>query len=84
MTPKRALRFCDDTRAFLFRELDEGFVFQARDGVAFVVIAHPAFEGRESAAAVVAHLALQRRGVQRRSLKLKAERWAFIRRPPEE
>ena len=59
----RGLR--DDARAFLFGELDEGFVFQARDGVAFVVIAHPAFEGGESAAAVVAQFALQRRRVQR-------------------
>ena len=43
--------FRDDARAFLFRELHERLVFEARDRVAFVVIAHPAFEGGESAAA---------------------------------
>ena len=43
--------FLDDARAFLFGELGEGFVFEARDRVAFVVIAHPAFEGRKTAAA---------------------------------
>ena len=58
--------FFDDARAFLLGELGEGFVFEARDGVAFVVIAHPAFEGGEAAAGHVAHLALQRRGVERR------------------
>ena len=65
MTPNRAMRLVDDARAFLLRELGERFVFEARDGVAFVVVAHPAFEGREAAAAVVAHLALQGRGVER-------------------
>ena len=48
-----------------FRELRERLVFQARDRVAFVVIAHPALESRETAAAIVAQLALQRRAVQR-------------------
>ena len=42
--------FVDDARAFLFGELGEGLVFEARDRVAFVVIAHPAFERREAAA----------------------------------
>ncbi len=62
---KLRARFFDDARAFLFRELGERFVFQARDRVAFVVVAHPAFEGRETAAALVAHFALQGDGVER-------------------
>ncbi len=65
MTPNFATRFLHDARAFLFGELGERFVFQARDGVAFVVVAHPAFEGRETAAGLVAHLALQGGGVER-------------------
>ena len=66
MTPNRAIASSHDARAFLLGELGKGFVFQARDGQAFVVVAHPAFEGREAAAGHVAHFALQRRGVERR------------------
>ena len=72
--------FLHDARAFLLGELGEGFVFQARDGQTFVVIAHPAFEGRESAAGHVAHsrcnAAVSSGAVLNRN--------AFIRRPPEE
>ena len=59
----------DDALAFLLRELCERLVFQPRDGVAFVVIAHPAFERGVAAARRVAQLAPQRRGVERRVLK---------------
>ncbi len=59
------LGFGNNTRTFLVGEFDEGFVFQACDRMALVVVSHPAFEGRESAATVVAHLALQCRRVQR-------------------
>ena len=52
--------FVDDARAFLLGELREGFVFQARDRQAFVVVAHPAFERGKTAAGHVAQLALQR------------------------
>ena len=73
-------RFLHDARAFFLGELGKGFVFQARDGQALVVVAHPAFEGRETAAGHVAHFALQGCSVERALLN----RNAFIRRPPEE
>ena len=66
VTPKRLDGLLHDARAFLFRELRECLVFEARDGVALVVIADPAFERRETAAGVVAQFALQRRDVERR------------------
>ena len=65
MTPNRAIASSHDARAFLLGELGEGFVFEARDGQTLVVIAHPAFEGRETAAGHVAHFALQRRRIER-------------------
>src|SRR5687768_5825575 len=58
--------FVHDACAFFFRELRERLVFEPRDGVAFVVIADPAFESREPSAGVVTQLELQRRDVQRR------------------
>ena len=58
-------RLLHDARAFLLGELGKGLVFEPRDGQALVVIAHPAFERREAAAGHVAHLALQRRRVER-------------------
>jgi hypothetical protein len=61
---KAAHGFRHDARAFLFCELRERLVFQARDRVSFVVIANPALESRETAAGIVAQLALQRRTVQ--------------------
>ena len=57
--------FGDDARAFLLRELRERLVFEARDGVPLVVIAHPAFERRESTAGIVMQIALQSRCVER-------------------
>src|SRR5690349_14091039 len=57
--------FLHDARAFLLGKLRIRFVFQARDGHAFVVIAHPAFERRETAAGDVPHLALQGCSIER-------------------
>jgi hypothetical protein len=56
----------DDTRAFLLGQFRECLVFQPRDGVAFIVITHPAFERCEPAATLVAYVSLQGGGVQRR------------------
>src|SRR6188768_2146364 len=60
-----------DARAFLLGELGEGLVFEACDRVAFVVIAHPAFEGGEPAAAVVAQLALPAPRAERQTTEKK-------------
>jgi hypothetical protein len=57
-------RFFDDTCAFLFGELGESLVFQARYRMAFIMVAHPAFEGRKAPAALVAHLPLQGGGIE--------------------
>ncbi|MFO1428257.1 MAG: hypothetical protein U1F11_15065 [Steroidobacteraceae bacterium] len=40
----------DDALALAHRELFEGLVLEPRDGVALVVVAHPAFEGGITAA----------------------------------
>ena len=56
-----------DACAFLLGELRERLVLEARDRVAFVVIAHPAFEGGEAAALFIAQLALQGGGIERRT-----------------
>ena len=42
-------RFLDDALTFLDRERFESLVFEARDDLALVVIAHPALEGRKAA-----------------------------------
>src|SRR6185503_4871300 len=54
----------DDACTFLLCKFDERLVLQPRNCQALVVIAHPAFEGCEAAAGVIAHGALQRRGIE--------------------
>ena len=48
---KAFARFGDDAFALAHRQRHEGLVFQSSDALALVVIAHPALEGRKSAAA---------------------------------
>ena len=59
-------RFLDDALAFLLREPANASYSRRVTRVAFVVIAHPAFERRVAAAALVASSRVQRRGVERR------------------
>ena len=51
--------FLDDARAFLQAQGLEGFVFQARDRMAFIVVADPAFEGGVAAAVMVEQFVAQ-------------------------
>src|SRR5882672_11458772 len=60
----------DDAAAFLLGEFGERLIVEPRDGETFVVIAHPALEGGETAAGHVAHLALQSSRIERRVTEL--------------
>ena len=72
--------FRDDALTFLVRQRFERLVFEARDRVTFVVIAHPAFERGIAAGGRVGELGPIESGVSGAVLKQNA----FIRPPPEE
>src|SRR5688572_1046174 len=55
----------DDARAFLLGELRERFVLEPRDRVAFVVVANPALESRETATTRIGEPGAQRIGIER-------------------
>src|SRR5690606_7606896 len=57
------LRLLDDALALAHAERLEGLVFQPRDLLPLVVVAHPAFEGGESAAVRIDQLGAQRHRV---------------------
>src|SRR5215471_4170177 len=51
--------FIDYPRAFFHRKIEKGFVLQSNDGMTFIIIANPAFEGAIPAACWVGELPAQ-------------------------
>ena len=75
-------RLGEDTRALGHGERGIGLVFEAQDGAALVVIAHPTLETDEAAAGVAVQRGLQRGGIEWRFAEVKTAGRGVHAQPP--